>query len=142
MNPKNSVNSVGRELREENKIMGTKLPVSEFWQEYYKIPATCQPDGTNFEPDSKMCYECLKLHDLDYCFFKSKANTRYSNAMRGDETGIQLKPETKFKDPCNEVIILDNNYDKDLYQEMLMEVIRYRSEERRVGKECRSRWSP
>ena len=38
---------------------------------------------------------------------------------------IQLKPETEFKDPCNEVIILENNYDKDLYQEILMEVIRY-----------------
>src|ERR1051326_1624548 len=29
-----------------------------------------------------------------------------------------------------------------LYNEILPEFTRYRSEERRVGKECRSRWSP
>ena len=99
MNPKNSVNSVGRELREENKIMGTKLPVSKFWCEYYKIPATCQLDRTDFEPDSKMCYGCLKLHDLDFCFFERKA-TIFSHAMTersGDHTSYH---ETRRLGSC------------------------------------------
>ena len=43
-------------------------------------PATCQLNRTNFEPDSKMCYECLKLHDLDFCFFERKP-TIFSHAI-------------------------------------------------------------
>ena len=97
MNPKNSV---GRELREENKIMGTKLPVSKFWCEYYKIPATCQLDRTDFEPDSKMCYECLKLHDLDSCFFEEKDTTRYSYGMTGRSEDPTSYHETRRLGSC------------------------------------------
>ena len=53
-------------------------------------PATCQLNRTNFEPDSKMCYECLKLHDLDFCFFQRSAARRDFNTVW--EGGRDLAP--------------------------------------------------
>ena len=74
--------------------------VSKFWCEYYKIPATCQLDRTDFEPDSKMCYECLKLHDLDYCFFEGKATARYPYGMTGRSEDPTSYHETRRLGSC------------------------------------------
>ena len=43
--------------------------------------------------------------------------------------------------PLNKIVII-NNASTDGTKEYLDSVIDNRSEERRVGKECRSRWSP
>ena len=46
------------------------------------------------------------------------------------EEDRSIKPMKEFESP------------EDLYHELIASVRKYRSEERRVGKECRSRWSP
>ena len=71
----------------------------------------------------------IYINDLPSCYLFSKLR------MYTDDTTLT----TSAEDPC----VLENkmNYDMNLIQSWLS-ANKLRSEERRVGKECRSRWSP
>ena len=57
------------------------------------------------------------------------------------ETAEEILKETEYLQP--DVLHLCANYEGNAeFREQLRELLHRRSEERRVGKECRSRWSP
>ena len=57
-----------------------------------------------------------------------------------DETGKSIDAKRPW--PQNSPIVVDRATGKAIYTPMYFAVAHFRSEERRVGKECRSRWSP
>ena len=58
-------------------------------------------------------------------------------------TARKFKAHQTLKDfISDEVTSLQKFYDNIMNAEIILSYIKPRSEERRVGKECRSRWSP
>ena len=70
-----------------------------------------------------------------------------SKATQGDKTAIE-QLLILYKPMIDNASKVNKKLDEDLRQEILLKLFqaipkfKIRSEERRVGKECRSRWSP
>src|SRR5258707_10008086 len=81
-----------------------------------------------------------------YFFFSSRRrHTRYWRDWSSDVCSSDLKTLTKYRpQDWNEIVIVvkDGVAHCTCNGEVLEAALKVRSEERRVGKECRSRWSP
>ena len=108
-------------------------------------------DKTNFEWDGKD-----NFYTLDNIRLMKDSINEVLSLLQNDFDNYDLDeykkmtyekiPENEFKENIEEIIAFYNNicdyFDSLLDLEDDKYIISFRSEERRVGKECRSRWSP
>ena len=118
--------------------------------------ATFKEDMANIQDELSM-YISKKYTDNPLSFEKSSVN------LSGDSMVTELPSTKKYKDKVSVVegnLVVNNNSkvntdEKKWFNEVIgntsnvkeewqdtIASVKYRSEERRVGKECRSRWSP
>ena len=114
-----------------NHVLNNKARVEEAIYEHESgtkiLPSSLSiGELKNLEPD-KIVDVAKKLRKIAECIFLD------ASAGLGDEAKAAIKA-------CDEVIIITNP-DISAVTDAL-KTIKVRSEERRVGKECRSRWSP
>ena len=64
------------------------------------------------------------------------------SGINGDNQKIIPRLALKGKTSRNKFLLLAKGNLVEIYKQKLMNSLKTRSEERRVGKECRSRWSP
>ena len=91
---------------------------------------------------------CGKKPDLaamqDLLVFVTKGLSAVTTQLRAE--GVEISTDINHLITLNLFVTITNaNFDKDAIVSRIhtsLEVKRNRSEERRVGKECRSRWSP
>src|SRR5688572_32020494 len=89
---------------------------------------------------------------VSFFFSSRRRHTRFDCDWSSDVCSSDLRPKTSFRFfliPCLKVLVI--NVQKtvsvlliltiSILASMKTEVLELRSEERRVGKECRSRWS-
>src|SRR5690349_22697744 len=89
-------------------------------------------------------------HFLLFFFFFFSSRRRHTRSLRdwsSDVCSSDLATDSVFSEThfisCRNVLIYFNRHLQDRAVGLLHESLcRRRSEERRVGKECRSRWSP
>src|SRR3712207_8023471 len=94
-----------------------------------------------------ICYEKI----LSFFFSSRRRHTRYWRDWSSDVCSSDLETQKPAMEPIKEEITIDD-FDKiDLRVVKVIscepvkkanKLLKLRSEERRVGKECRSRWSP
>src|SRR5438105_9613586 len=70
-----------------------------------------------------------------FCFFFFKQKTAY-------EIGLGIPAEPLFRSSFQKLLPILGTISGKTVKLMVLALICLRSEERRVGKECRSRWSP
>ena len=93
-----------------------------------KMFCSCET-GFGFEPNTRVCPTCLGL-TREF----GKVGTVYYDFARG----IDTRPVEAVR--IRKSVGCEHTLEKDISKRS--SVIIERSEERRVGKECRSRWSP
>src|SRR2546425_9940602 len=86
----------------------------------------------------------LLLNDEDACrSYQDFINLCRTSLVRNDETDVTAKTVRRARFPFQSPATLLTSYRQPLNKEdEQCTESRGRSEERRVGKECRSRWSP